>query len=63
VALDLQGAEHPLDLRALAEGMSGPLVERVGAIEHCIELFDVERRGSTSLRREHLSRSLAHLGA
>jgi hypothetical protein len=38
-------------------------MERAGAVQHRVELLDVERRRSAPVRREYLQRSLAELGA
>jgi hypothetical protein len=46
-------AERPLELLALANCVGAPFMECIGAIQHRVELLDVERRRSVPICREH----------
>jgi hypothetical protein len=54
-------AERPLELLALANSVGAPFMERTGAVQHHVELLDIERRWSATICLEHLGRSLEEL--
>jgi hypothetical protein len=45
-------AERPIELLALANCVSAPFMECTGAVQHRVELLDVERRRSAPVCRE-----------